>query len=39
MWHWGWIFTKNSGIFLVGIIGFFTGTYASLQDIVKAFKS
>ncbi|CAG2114919.1 unnamed protein product [Medioppia subpectinata] len=37
--NWWLLSTKNISIFLVGIIGFFTGTYASLEDILKALKS
>lgn len=33
--RWVWLFSKNIFIFLVGIFGFTTGTYASLRDIVE----
>ncbi|PAV90411.1 hypothetical protein WR25_17050 isoform C [Diploscapter pachys] len=32
-----WVWTRNIALMLVAVIGFATGTYASLVDIIKAF--
>ncbi|KPM02915.1 proton-coupled amino acid transporter 4-like protein [Sarcoptes scabiei] len=32
--NWMWIFFKNFAIFLLGIAGFTTGTYASIENII-----
>ncbi|KAH9396115.1 hypothetical protein TYRP_019862, partial [Tyrophagus putrescentiae] len=37
--RWVWLFSKNVFIFLLGIFGFFTGTFASVENIVANFSS
>ncbi|OTF83303.1 hypothetical protein BLA29_013256 [Euroglyphus maynei] len=32
--RWTWIFIKDGAIFLLGIAGFTTGTYASIENIL-----
>lgn len=33
-WRWTWIWSKNFAILILGLVGFATGTYASLENIV-----
>jgi proton-coupled amino acid transporter len=32
-----WVWLKNSFLLMFALIGFFTGTYASIAEIIKAF--